>query len=62
MCADWWGVQGNTALREQAFLQDLNRTYAHLAVKRQVLEQGLIIEDEKVLASGEIELVVCERF
>lgn len=62
VCTDWWGVQGNTKLREQSFLQQVNRTYAHLAVKRQVLEDGLIIEDERVLANGEIELVVCERF
>ena len=62
VCADWWGVQGNTSLREQQFLDDVNRTYAHLTVKAQVLEQGFIIEEEKVLPNGEIELVVCERF
>lgn len=59
---DWWGVQGNTKLREQSFLQEVNRTYAHLAVKRQVLQEGFIIEEERVLENGEIELVVCERF
>jgi hypothetical protein len=62
VCADWWGVQGNTSIRQMAFLEEVNRTYAHLTVKRQVLEQGLIIEEEKILPSGEIELVVCERF
>jgi len=62
LCADWWGVQGHTELRQDAFTRELNRTYAHLAVKRQVLEQGLIIEEERVLDNGEIELVVCERF
>ena len=31
-------------------------------VKQQVLEQGLIIEQEKILPNGEIELVVCERY
>ena len=62
LCADWWGVQGNTPLRQESFTQQVNRTYAHLAVKRQVLEQGLIIEEENVLANGEVELVVCERF
>ncbi|MCM8594266.1 DUF1257 domain-containing protein [Accumulibacter sp.] len=62
VCADWWGVQGNTPLREQSFTQQLNQTYAHLAVKRKVLQEGLIIEEERVLDNGEIELVVCERF
>ena len=62
LCTDWWGVQGNTPIRQETFTQEINRTYAHLAVKRQVLEQGLIIEEEKVLPNGEIELVVCERF
>ena len=62
VCADWWGVRNKTKLREESFLQELNRTYAHLAVKRQVIKQGLIIEEENILPNGEIELVVCERF
>jgi len=62
VCADWWGVRNHTKLRQESFLQEVNRTYAHLAVKRQVIEQGLIIEEENVLPNGEIELVVCERF
>jgi len=62
LCADWWGVQGNTPLREESFAQELSRTYAYLAVKRQVQEQGLIIEEERVLDDGEIEILVCERF
>ncbi len=62
VCADWWGVRNHTKLRQESFLQEPNRTYALLAVKRQVIEQGLIIEEENVLPNGEIELVVCERF
>lgn len=62
VCADWWGVRGHTPLREESFLQEINRTYAHLAVRRQVMQEGLIIEEERVLDNGEIELVVCERF
>ena len=60
--ADWWGVEFNTQMRQETFMQALNRTYAHLTVKKQVLEQGLIIEEEKVLPNGEIELVVSERY
>lgn len=62
ICADWWGVNGNTPIREESFTQQLNQTYAHLAVRRQVLKDGLIIEEERVLANGEIELVVSEGF
>lgn len=62
VCTDWWGVRNKTKLRQESFLQELNRTYAHLAVKQQVIEQGLIIEEENILPNGEIELVVCERF
>ena len=62
VCADWWGVRNYTKLRQESFLQELNRTYAHLAVKQQVIKQGLIIEEENILPNGEIELVVCERF
>lgn len=62
VCADWWGVRNHTKLREESFLQEVNRTYALLAVKRQVIAQGLIIEEENILPNGEIELVVCERF
>lgn len=65
-CADWWGVSGNTSLKEESFLQDLNRTYGHVAVRRQVdekVEEGVwILEDERVLENGEIELVVSEKF
>lgn len=60
--ADWWGIEFNTQIRQESFMQTLNRTYAHLTVKQQVLEQGLIIEQERVLPNGEIELVVCERY
>lgn len=62
VCADWWGVRNKTKLRQESFLQEINRTYALLAVKQQVIAQGLIIEEENILPNGEIELVVCERF
>lgn len=62
ICADWWAIERNTSIREEEFVEGLNRTYALLTVKRQALEQGLIIEEEKILPNGEIELVVCERF
>ena len=60
VCADWWGVENNTDIREDNFLCRVNQKYAHQAVKKQVQEQGYIIEEERVLANGEIEIVVCE--
>jgi hypothetical protein len=60
VCTDWWGVQGNSPIKQDDFLRQVNRTYSHLAVRQQVTQQGYIIEEEKVLPSGEIELVVCE--
>lgn len=61
VCADWWGVQKDTSIREATFLQQINQTYALQVVKKQVVEDGYIIEDERVLENGEIELVVAER-
>jgi len=62
LCADWWGVEADAQIRQKDFTEELNRTYAHLKVKKQVLEQGFVIEEERVLDDGEIELVVSERF
>src|SRR3990170_752288 len=58
VCTDWWGVRNKTKLRQESFLQEVKRTYALLAVKQKVIEQGLIIEEENILPNGEIELVV----
>lgn len=58
--ADWWGVKRSSGIRKEEFINNLNKVYAHLAIKRQVIEQGLIIEEEKILDNGEIELVLSE--
>ena len=50
----------DTEIRKDRFLQEVNQTYAHLAIKKQVLDQGYIIESESVTETGEIALVVCE--
>ena len=60
VCADWWGVNLKTPIREADFLREVNRSYAHLMVRQQVVREGLIIESETVLPNGEIELVVVE--
>jgi len=60
VCADWWGVEGNTQIREDEFLRQVNQTYSHLAVRQQVELHGYVVEEESVLDNGEIELVVAE--
>jgi len=60
VCTDWWGVHNNTQIKEAEFLRQVNQTYSHLAVRQQVQLQGYVIEEERVLENGEIELVVAE--
>ncbi len=60
VCTDWWGIEGTTGIRQEDFLHALNQNYSHIAIKKQVQEQGYIIEKEQVNENGEIELVVCE--
>ncbi len=63
--SDWdWGISREAAPRFQqdAFLNEVNQKYAHINVRREVEERGFIIEEERVLDNGEIELVVCEPF
>lgn len=60
-CADWdYGIRYSTKLRQESFLQEVSRAYSHLAVRRQVQEQGFVIEQERVLETGEIEIVVSQ--
>jgi hypothetical protein len=60
VCTDWWGVQGNTAIRQETFLQQVNQNYARGMVLAQAQEQGLIVEEEKVLQNGEVEIVLAQ--
>ncbi len=60
VCTDWWGVRNNTQIKEAEFLRQVNQTYSHLAVRQQVELQGYVIEEERVLENGEIEVVVAE--
>jgi hypothetical protein len=61
--ADWdWGIRREAAPRFQqdTFLSEVNQKYAHLNVLQEVRERGFVVEEERVLDNGEIELVVCE--
>ncbi len=53
------GYQGNTEYGQVVVNTGSNYD---IGFQRQVLEQGLIIEEEWVLDNGEIEILVCERF
>jgi hypothetical protein len=61
VCADWWGVQRDTPIKQEHFLRQVNQTYSHQAVRQEAVNLGYLIESERVLENGEIEIVVCER-
>ena len=59
--ADWWGVEGNTSIRQEAFIQQVNRQYAYNLVQEQAREQNLIVEEEETLENGDVVIILSER-
>jgi predicted RNA-binding protein with PUA domain len=59
--ADWWGVEGNSRIRQKQFIQQVNRQYAYNLIRAQAREQDLIIEEEQELANGDRVIVLSER-
>ncbi len=59
--ADWWGVEGNTPIRQESFIRDVNRQYAYNVIQDQVREQDLIVEEEQTLENGDTVIVLSER-
>jgi hypothetical protein len=59
--ADWWGVEGNTPLRQQSFIQQVNRQYAYNLIRDQAREQNLIVEEEQTLENGDVVILLSER-
>lgn len=59
--ADWWGVENNTRIRQQSFLEQVNQRYAYNLVKAQAREQDLIVEEETELENGDVVLLLSER-
>lgn len=59
--ADWWGVQGNSPIRQEAFVQNVGRQYAYNLIKVQAREQNLIVEEEQTLENGDVVLILSER-
>jgi len=59
--ADWWGVENNTRIRQQSFLEQVNQRYAYNLVKAQAYEQDLVVEEELELENGDVVLLLSER-
>jgi hypothetical protein len=59
--ADWWGVQGNTRIRQQTFVEQVSRQYAYNLIKAQAREEYLLIEEEQELENGDRVLILSER-
>ncbi len=61
--ADWdWGIkrEASPQFQREAFLQQVNQAYARCGLVQQATVHGYVIEEERVLPNGEIELVVSE--
>ena len=56
--ADWWGVEGNTLIRQQPFIQQVNRQYAYNLIHDQAREQNLIVEEEQTLENGDVVIIL----
>ncbi len=59
--ADWWGVEGNTPIRQESFIREVNRQYAYNVIQDQVREQDLIVEEEQTLENGDTVIILSER-
>ncbi|MBP8260986.1 MAG: DUF1257 domain-containing protein [Verrucomicrobia bacterium] len=61
--ADWdYGIRNQAASRfhQDNFLAEVHQKCAHLAVLETIKQKGWILEENRVLDTGEIEVVVCE--
>jgi hypothetical protein len=59
--ADWWGVQGHSTIRQEAFIQQVNHQYAYSLIRDQAREQNLIVEEEQRLPNGDVVIRLSER-
>jgi len=59
--ADWWGVEGNSSIRQQSFLQQINQQYAYHVVLEEAREQDMIVEEDEVLENGDRVVLLSER-
>jgi len=59
--ADWWGVEGNSPIRQESFLRQLNQQYAYHVVLEEAREQDMIVEEDEVLENGDRVVILSER-
>ena len=59
--ADWWGVERNSPIRQEPFIQQINRQYSYNLIQEQAREQNLIFEAEETLENGDIVIILSER-
>lgn len=59
--ADWWGVEKDTSIRQESFIQQVNRQYNYNLIMDQAVEQNLVVEKEEILASGDMVIILSER-
>lgn len=59
--ADWWGVEGNTRIRRESFVQEVSRRYSYNLICEQAREQNLVVEEEQTLENGDVVLILSER-
>ena len=59
--ADWWGVERHSPIRQEQFMQQINRQYAYNLIHEQAREQNLLIEEEEPLANGDLVIILSER-
>jgi hypothetical protein len=59
--ADWWGVEGNSPVRQREFIQQVSRQYAYNVIRDQMREQNLVLEEERALENGEVIIILSER-
>lgn len=59
--SDWWAIESFTQIRQNDFLQKLNKLYAYSVIKDQLREQNLVIESEHETENGDTVIMVSER-
>ena len=59
--ADWWGVERNSSIRQDSFVQQVSRQYAYNLIHDQAREKNLIVEEEQTLENGDVVIILSER-
>lgn len=59
--ADWWGVEKDTRIKRQTFIQQLNRQYSYNVIRDQAQEQDLVWQEEREMENGDLVITLSER-